>query len=391
MIQFVTGNFFDYKADIRINTVNCVGAMGAGVALQFKNKYPEMNKEYVKACNDGTLQIGKPHVWTNNDFFNEDDNVIIINFPTKLHWKNPSEYEYIEKGLQWLSNFLINHKGKTITVPALGCGHGGLDWAIVKEMIIKYLSKLEMNILIFEPESSVKKNDTEIERKLVENQIIRLSAVNNNYPFKLKGKSGSNIYLKGNIKQLNDTLVSLFVNSNPDEKEKKVVYDCLNTFEKSKFTFLLGYNSSFEIDIVKYLLEHKFHMIIALPFSILNLKIRKDLQQLWDENLITLISIADPDSSWNISDSIKMLKFRFKYSDILLFTYHELNSIIKYEKELQEINNNKFYINYWNEPISFYTAINAKKIGKNRDTNKPNLAPLLNIGISVEDTKNRSL
>lgn len=379
MIQFVTGNFFDYKADIRINTVNCVGAMGAGVALQFKNKYPEMNKEYIKACNDGTIQIGKPHVWSNNNFFNQDENVIIINFPTKLHWKNPSEYDYVEKGLQWLSNFLINHKGKTITVPALGCGHGGLDWFIVKEMIIKYLSNIDMTILVFEPESSVAKNDIEIEKKLIENHISRLSTISNNYPNKLKGKSGSDIYVKGNINQLNNSVISLFVNSNPDDKEKNVVFDCLNAIKVNKLTFLLGYNSSFEIDIVKYLLEHKVPIIVALPFSILNLKIRKDLQHLWDEKLITVISIANPDSKWNISDSVKMLKFRFKYSDIMLFTYRELSTIIKYEKDLQEINNNKFYINYWNEPIKFYNTINAKKIGKSRETNKPNLTPLFEI------------
>lgn len=382
MIQFVTGNFFDYKADIRINTVNCVGIMGAGVALQFKNKFPEMYKDYLKACNDGNIQIGRPHVWSNNNFFNENDNIIIINFPTKLHWKNPSEYEYVEKGLQWLSNFLKDYRGKTITVPALGCGHGGLDWSIVKEMIIKYLSKIEMNILVFEPESSVKKNELEIERKLIENNILRISTVSKNYPFKLKGKSGSDIYLKGNIEQLNNKIISLFVNSNPDDKEKSVVFDCLNTMEVNKFTFLLGYNSSFEIDIVKYLLEHKVHIIIALPFSILNLKVRKDLQYLWDENLITIISIANPDSKWNISDSVKTLKFRFKFSDIMLFTYHELHNIVKYEKELREINNIKFYINYWNEPISFYNSIKAKKIGKSKETNKPNLAPLLELSNS---------
>lgn len=379
MIKFVKGNFFDFKADIRINTVNCVGAMGAGVALQFKIKYPEMNKEYIKACNDGTIQIGRPHVWTNNDFFNQDENVIIINFPTKLHWKNPSEYEYVERGLLWLSNFLINHQGKTITVPALGCGHGGLDWVIVKEMIVKYLSNLDMTILVFEPESSIKKNEDEIEKKLIDNNILRLSTISNNYPNKLKGKSGSDIYVKGNIHQLNNSIFSLFVNSNPDDKEKNVVFDCLNVIDVNKFTFLLGYNSSFEIDIVKYLLEHKVRVIIALPYSILNLKIRKDLQNLWDGNLITLISIANPDSKWNISDSVKTLKFRFKYSDVMLFAYHELNTISKYEKDLQEINNRKFYINYWNEPVNFYNSINAKKIGKSRDTNKPNLTPLFNI------------
>ncbi|PKP18134.1 MAG: hypothetical protein CVU05_14185, partial [Bacteroidetes bacterium HGW-Bacteroidetes-21] len=136
MLKFVTGDFFDYKADLRINTVNCVGVMGAGVALLFKNKYPDMFKEYQKACQNNEVQPGKPHVWQDNDMFSK---TTIINFPTKVHWKNPSEYEYIEKGLKWLKVYLSDKENSTLTLPALGCGHGGLDWERVKSMIKNYL------------------------------------------------------------------------------------------------------------------------------------------------------------------------------------------------------------------------------------------------------------
>jgi O-acetyl-ADP-ribose deacetylase (regulator of RNase III) len=145
MIKFVGGDFFDYHADIRINTVNCVGVMGAGVALQFKDKYPKMYDEYVKACNSESIKIGHPQVWQDNSAFSN-DRTIIINFPTKNHWKNPSKYEYIEEGLEWLKGFLKDKPGLTITVPALGCGHGGLDWAIVKGMISTYLQDIPMTI-----------------------------------------------------------------------------------------------------------------------------------------------------------------------------------------------------------------------------------------------------
>ncbi|MCD0466098.1 macro domain-containing protein [Flavobacterium sp. ENC] len=380
MIKFVEGNFFDYKADIRINTVNCVGVMGAGVALQFKTKYPEMFKEYLKSCNENNVQIGRPHVWTNNSIFNEEENIIIINFPTKLHWKNPSEYDYVEKGLNWLSNFLLGHEGKTITVPALGCGHGGLDWNIVKKMISKHLSKSKLDILVFAPESSTEKNEVQIENKLSNNKIVRLLPSSETYPLKIKGKTSSELYVKGNLDLLNTKLFSLFVNSKPDEKEKNVIFQCLNNNELLKYTFLLGYNSSFEIDIVKYLLSKRASIIIALPYSILNLKIRKDLLEYWDENLITILSIGNPESKWNISDSVKMLKFRFKISNIMLFTYYELTPIIKYKNDVMENNNNhKFFINYWNESINFYQDINATKIGKDRTTNEPNLKPILEL------------
>ncbi|MEM7979483.1 macro domain-containing protein, partial [Morganella morganii] len=152
MLEFVKGNFFDFDADIRVNTVNCVGVMGAGVALAFKNKYPEMFKEYVRQCKANEISPGKPSVWKKEDMFSK--GVEIINFPTKDHWRNPSEYEYIESGLIWLSDYLRNKEGLTITLPALGCGHGGLDWNNVKQLILKYLTDTKNNILVFEPESS---------------------------------------------------------------------------------------------------------------------------------------------------------------------------------------------------------------------------------------------
>ena len=78
--------------------------------------------EYQKACQNKEVQPGKPHVWQDNDIFSK---TTIINFPTKVHWKNPSEYEYIEKGLIWLKNYLSDKGNSTLTLPALGCGHGG--------------------------------------------------------------------------------------------------------------------------------------------------------------------------------------------------------------------------------------------------------------------------
>ena len=154
MIKFVSGDFFDYDADIRINTVNCVGVMGAGVALIFKKKFPDMFDDYYKACKKNEVQPGHPHVWKDVTLLSE---CTIINFPTKIHWKNPSQYEYIEKGLIWLRDYLSNITDSTVTLPALGCGHGGLEWEKVKVMITNYLKDLNVTILVFEPSSSTKK------------------------------------------------------------------------------------------------------------------------------------------------------------------------------------------------------------------------------------------
>jgi len=172
MIKFVGGDFFDYDADIRINTVNCVGVMGAGVALLFKNKYPNMFDEYFRACERNEVEPGKPYVWEENNMFSK---CTIINFPTKIHWKNPSEYEYVEKGLVWLRQYLLERNNSTVTLPALGCGHGGLEWDKVKEMIIKYLSEVNSKIFVFEPSSSTTTYiSEEINEKLKEQKILRL-------------------------------------------------------------------------------------------------------------------------------------------------------------------------------------------------------------------------
>ncbi len=142
MIKFTSGDMFETNADIRINTVNCVGVMGAGVALAFKNKYPEMFKDYQKDCKKDKVQPGKMHIWKNltGDW--------IINFPTKTHWRKSSRYEDIETGLVALRKYLIDKGPVSVTLPALGCGHGGLDWNRVKGMIEEYLGDLDAKMQI---------------------------------------------------------------------------------------------------------------------------------------------------------------------------------------------------------------------------------------------------
>lgn len=141
-------------ADALVNTVNTVGVMGKGIALQFKEAFPENNKQYVQACKKGEFTTGKIlTVWDNNLLLGEK---LIINFPTKKHWRHPSKYEYIEGGLIALVKVLENQNIKSIALPPLGCGNGGLEWGLVKAMIIKYLSKLPMEVFVYEPNAAIK-------------------------------------------------------------------------------------------------------------------------------------------------------------------------------------------------------------------------------------------
>jgi O-acetyl-ADP-ribose deacetylase (regulator of RNase III) len=377
MIKFVGGDFFDYHADIRINTVNCVGVMGAGVALQFKDKYPKMYDEYVKACNSESIKIGHPQVWQDNSAFSN-DRTIIINFPTKNHWKNPSKYEYIEEGLEWLKGFLKDKPGLTITVPALGCGHGGLDWAIVKGMISTYLQDIPMTILVFEPESSNKNLEinANIDKELKEKGIIKLTNDTISTD-KLKRKIPNLIYLEGNEEILfYKKIVSIIVDSKAIDKEKNAVLECVDELPQN-LVYMMGFGSSFESDILKKLLLRKLQVIIVLPYGILEIKKRKDLIPLWDKNLITLISLSKPKQTWKSYESINALKFRFSASDAILIANFDFESLMSYENELRESKKSIFFINYWKENISFFKNISAKQIGRDKDTLKPNLKPIL--------------
>lgn len=146
MLKYITNtNMFDIKSDIYINPINCVGTMGKGLALEFRNRYPEMFNDYKIACNNKKIDIGNLWIWRNSD-------ICIIGFPTKYHWKNQSKYEYIEVGLKSLKIFLLNQPDDIIvSVPAIGCGCGGLEWNIVVELIEKYLSTSTQTINIHVP------------------------------------------------------------------------------------------------------------------------------------------------------------------------------------------------------------------------------------------------
>ncbi len=376
MIKFVTGDFFDYDADLRINTVNCVGVMGAGVALLFKNKYPDMFKEYHKACQNKEVKPGKPHVWQDNDMFSK---TTIINFPTKVHWKNPSEYEYIDKGLKWLKGYLSDKENSTLTLPALGCGHGGLDWKRVKGMISNHLSDLSTNILVFEPSSSTNTSvSNEIQEKLDKEGIIRLTPSDNNYPIKLMGRSAQEIYYKGNIELVNTKNVAIVVNSKPEDREKNALQKFIEEFPINEFTFLLGLSNSYETDIVKSVLEKGFKAIITVPYGLLKLKVRKDLQDLWDYKNIVLLSTTKQDQAWKSYESVNSLKFRLKLANTTLINSLDFEKFIKFEKDIKLPDNKLFYVTYWNKQIDFFARLTAKKLGVNPETKRANTSPIMN-------------
>lgn len=149
MLYFTQGDLFKSEAVALVNAVNTVGTMGKGIALQFKQAFPKNFKQYAAACKTNNLQPGKLlAVWDESVATGKK---LIINFPTKLHWKNPSQYQYVEDGLAALAKLIEAENIPSIALPALGCGNGGLNWAAVREMIVKYLNALPVDIYVYEP------------------------------------------------------------------------------------------------------------------------------------------------------------------------------------------------------------------------------------------------
>lgn len=153
MIRFQKGNILKANAEALINTVNTVGIMGKGIALQFKEAFPENFKLYKQAADKKELHTGKMFITTINRF---DGVKYLINFPTKQEWFKPSSYKYIEEGLEDLVNIIQQYQIKSIAIPPLGCGNGGLDWEKVKAMILLSLEAIpNLDVLIYEPDMEV--------------------------------------------------------------------------------------------------------------------------------------------------------------------------------------------------------------------------------------------
>lgn len=149
MVELTQGDILRADTEALVNTVNCVGIMGRGIALQFKKAFPENFKVYEAACKAGQVQPGKVFVYDLNRLYSPR---FIINFPTKRHWRNKSRLEDIREGLDDLVTVVQQHRIGSIAIPPLGCGLGGLQWADVKPLILEAFQAIPaVEVLLFEP------------------------------------------------------------------------------------------------------------------------------------------------------------------------------------------------------------------------------------------------
>lgn len=145
MIKVVVGNMFESEAQTLVNTVNCVGVMGKGVALEFKKRFPDMFEDYVRRCEAKQVRLGRPYL------FKRMFPPWILNFPTKDHWRSVSRLQDIVEGLRYLQEHYKTWGITSLAVPPLGCGHGQLEWRVVGPTLYRHLKTLDIPVELYAP------------------------------------------------------------------------------------------------------------------------------------------------------------------------------------------------------------------------------------------------
>lgn len=180
MIEYRKGNLLEADAEALVNTVNCVGVMGKGIALQFKKAYPDNFREYEKACKKNLVKPGSMFIHSTGSLMNPR---YIINFPTKRHWKGKSQIGDIEDGLVDLIEQVKKFGINSVAVPPLGCGNGGLEWNIVRSFIEKSAESLpDVKFLVYEPSGSPspeKMKISEVKPALTRARALFIALINN--------------------------------------------------------------------------------------------------------------------------------------------------------------------------------------------------------------------
>jgi O-acetyl-ADP-ribose deacetylase (regulator of RNase III)/uncharacterized protein YwgA len=143
-LKITSGDLLKSRAQTLVNTVNCVGVMGKGIALAFRRRYPEMFKDYVARCDRGEVRLGEPYLYKASDRW-------IVNFPTKRHWRAVSRLEDIVAGLEYLEKHYKDWGITSLAVPPLGCGNGQLEWSVVGPTLARHLARLSIPVELYAP------------------------------------------------------------------------------------------------------------------------------------------------------------------------------------------------------------------------------------------------
>lgn len=286
MIIYKVGDIFESSAKALVNTVNCEGFMGKGLAYQFKKRYPNMFNNYKQCCDRGELTVGQVH-WYN------EDNKIIINFPTKNKWRGKSKIEYVDTGLDALAKVIIENNIDSIAIPPLGSGNGGLNWIEVKKLIEEKLKALSshINIEIYEPSNNINSNkdkepmlsERELAlmkiklslegKKLTQSTLNYIACIMDIYAdkkiFNFKSKDGLpvDLNLKAEVKLINDFQKYHNVNT---EEAYKILYGKLTSTKCDKMLKIIDKATAKSASLINSFSNKNDIEGIALVLSILS-------------------------------------------------------------------------------------------------------------------------
>jgi O-acetyl-ADP-ribose deacetylase (regulator of RNase III)/uncharacterized protein YwgA len=155
MFKALIGDLFETKAQTRVNTVNCIGVMGKGVALEFRKRFPAMFEDYVARCERGDVRLGEPYL------YRDASGVRIVNFPTKNHWRSPSRLADIAQGLDYFLAHAAEWEVRSVAFPPLGCGNGGLEWSEVGPLLYAKMRDADFDAEVYAPYGTPKQELTE--------------------------------------------------------------------------------------------------------------------------------------------------------------------------------------------------------------------------------------
>lgn len=145
MVRVLVGDLFNSQAQTQVNTVNCVGVMGKGIALEFKKRFPDMYRDYVGRCERGEVRLGQPYL------FKQLFPPWVLNFPTKDHWRSVARLNDIVRGLEYLQQHCAAWGIESLAVPPLGCGEGQLEWRVVGRTLYRHLTRLPVPVELYAP------------------------------------------------------------------------------------------------------------------------------------------------------------------------------------------------------------------------------------------------
>ena len=376
MVRFVKGDMFAGAYDIRVNTVNCVGVMGAGVALAFKERYPDMYRTYRAACDAGQVRPGKVEVWRTLTEW-------IVNFPTKRHWRQKSRYEDIDSGLKSLREYLSAQGRVSVALPALGCGHGGLDWERVRPMIEQALGDLDADVVVFEPADSIELGRrTQLTKAAqVGLEFHEVSLVDANFPAKLRLTEVPRLSVLGPIELVSRPAAAMLVSRSPGNREESAAMACAEALASMGVTLALTFGSALAHQLAVVAAAQSGAVLLWATEGTDRLKVPAALRTLIQEKRAAIVTAVTASESWSVKRAEQAVFLQVLASRAVLLTaprpvWPPPSSLQAQGIQFPPV----FFLRYDledNQASALLRTEGAHPVGRNRSTGLPNITQIV--------------